>query len=246
MENLIKKPIKRIDVRQFRNKTHFEFVSEVYAALSQAGLAQVKIVEKIVHLAQLLAEEDIAVVQVRKYEATDEIAQLDAERDNIFRGIANLLKGALRHFDPAIGEAAGRLKIIFDTYGNIPRLTYDEETAAIDNLLQELDARPTEVGITGIAAWVEELRRINGELHLLMTARYSEEAKRSHLQMRKVRADIDTEYYEIIYLLEAAVALDNTNPVYEALFAELNARITRYANIMAQEKGRRRKLKTKN
>jgi hypothetical protein len=230
-----------MDVKQFRNKTHFEFMSEVYATLSPADIALVKITEKIAHLAQLMAEEDIAVVQVRKYETTDDIALLDGDRDNIFRGTGNLLKSALRHFDPNVSEAAGRLKIIFDTYGNITRLTYDEETAAVDNLLQELDARPDEVGIIGIAAWVEELRRINGELHVLMTARYSEEAKRSHLQMRKVRAEVDTEYSEIIYLLEAAVALDDTNPAYEALFAELNARVTRYANILAQEKGRRKK-----
>ncbi|MDR0814371.1 MAG: DUF6261 family protein [Bacteroidales bacterium] len=240
----MKKFVKRINLKYFRNKTHFEFMSEVYAALSSAGLALTKIVEKIAHLAQLLAEEDIAVVQVRKYETTDEIALLDGDRDNVFRGTVNLLKGALRHFDPLVSEAAGRLKIIFDTYGDITRLTYDEETAAIDNLLQELDARPADVGVTGIAAWVEELRRINGELHTLMTARYSEAANRSHLQMRKVRTAVDTDYCDIIYLLEAAVALDDTNPVYEALFAELNARVTRYANIMAQEKGRRKKTKS--
>jgi polyphosphate kinase 2 (PPK2 family) len=105
--------------------------------------------------------------------------------------------------------------------------------------MQELDARRPDVEATAIGRWTEELRRLNGELHTLITARYSEEAKRSQLQMRKVRTEIDAVYGEILYLLEAAAALGDSN-AYKELFNELNARITRYANILAQEKGRRK------
>jgi hypothetical protein len=232
--------IKTVDLKHFRNKTHFEFMSEMSALLAVTVIPVTKIATKIVRFAELLADENSAVIQVRKYENTDAIAQADADRDNVFRGIRNLLQGALRHFDKSVTEAAGRLKILFDTYGNVPRLDYDEETAAIDNLLQELDARQPDVEITGITSWVNELRRINGELHVLMSERYSEEAKRSQLQMKKVRVEIDAEYENIVYLLQAAAALDD-NITYGKLFNEMNARITRYAAILAQEKGRRKK-----
>jgi hypothetical protein len=38
--------------------------------------------------------------------------------------------------------------------------------------------------------------------------------------------------------VEADATLNGEEP-YTELFAEINARVTRYANIMAQEKGRR-------
>ena len=234
------KEIKKIDTRQFRNKTHFEFMSEMNGLFASSPIGVEKIAVKTDRFAALLADEDVAVITVRKYENTDAIAQMDADRDNVFRGIRNLLQAALRDFEPQMKEAAGRLKIIFDTYGNVPRLNYDEETAAIDNLMQELDARRPDVEATAIGRWTEELRRLNGELHTLITARYSEEAKRSQLQMRKVRTEIDAVYSEILYLLEAAAALGDSN-AYKELFNEINARVTRYANIIAQEKGRRGK-----
>jgi hypothetical protein len=56
--------------------------------------------------------------------------------------------------------------------------------------------------------------------------------------MKEVRKEIDTEYLNLISLLEADAALNGEEP-YTDLFAEINARVTRYANIMAQEKGRR-------
>ena len=235
MENLIKK----IDTRQFRNKTHFEFMSEMNGLFAATPVGVEKISVKTGSFAALLAEEDEAVVTVRKYEHTDAIAQMDADRDNVFRGIRSVLKAALRDFDPQVKEAAERLKNIFDTGGKLTRLNYDEETAAIDNLMQKLDARSLDVEATAIGRWTEELRRLNGELHTLMTARYSEDAMRSQRKMRKVREDIDAAYAEIVYLLEAAAAIDDNNAC-KVLFNEMNARITRYANILAQEKGRRK------
>ena len=240
MENLI---IRKIDTEHFRNKTHFEFMSEMNGLFVSFPVNSAKISEKFGKFAALLADEDVAVITVRKYENTDAIAQVDADRDNTFRGIRNLLQAALRDFEPHVKEAAERLKIVFDTYGNVPRLDYDEETTAINNLMQELDARPSDLNATAIARWTEELRRLNGELHTLMTARYSEEAQRSQLQMRKVRKEIDKVYDEIVYLLEAAAALGDST-AYTPLFNEMNARITRNANILAQEKGRREKGKT--
>jgi hypothetical protein len=50
---------------------------------------------------------------------------------------------------------------------------------------------------------------------------------------------MDVVYGEILYLLEAAAALGDS-AAYKELFNEMNARITRYANILAQEKGRRK------
>jgi hypothetical protein len=232
--------IKRITIQRFRNRTHFEFMTEIHGLLTPTVIAgSPKIAAQADLLARLLAEEDIAVLQVRKYEESDDIIRMDAARDNAFAGIKALLKVALKHREEHIRKAAERLKPFFDACKNLPRLSLDEETAAIDNLLQELDARPTEVQTIGIAALTEEMRGYNRELTELMGSRYTAEAQRSHVKMKEVRKSMDAVYLKLLSLLEADAALNGEAPCAE-LFAEINARVTRYANIMAQEKGRRK------
>jgi hypothetical protein len=232
--------VKRIEIQRFRNRTHFEFMTEIHGLLASAVIAgSPKIAAQAENLARLLAEEDVAVLQVRKYEESDDIIRTDAARDNAFAGIRALLKVALKHREEHIRKAAERLKPFFDANKNLPRLSLDEETAAIDNLLQELDARPGEVQTIGIATLTEEMRTYNQELKTLMGSRYTAEAQRTGLKMKEVRKSMDAAYLTLLSLLEADAALNGEAP-YAELFAEINARVTRYANIMAQEKGRRK------
>ncbi|MDR3246014.1 MAG: DUF6261 family protein [Prevotellaceae bacterium] len=236
----MEKYIQRVDNKSFRGKTHFEFMTEIGAVLKNIEAIVLKIAAQVKRFFELLADEDATVVLVRKYETTDEISELDAKRDNLLKGINNLLKAALKHFDPAVRDAAEKLMIVFNTYGEIARLSYDDETAAIYNLIQELDLRSSETAATGITAWIEELRHTNEEFRALMESRYSEEAKRVQIKLRNVRKEIDDVYNDIVYRLEAGANLDGTEQ-YTGIFAEINARVSRYANILAQEKGRRTK-----
>jgi uncharacterized coiled-coil DUF342 family protein len=231
--------IQRVKPTHFTNKTHFEFMTETGTVLSTVDAVKLKIASQVKSFFSLLADEDAAILQVKKYETTDKISSLDAERDNIIRGINNLLKAALRHFDPQVRQAAERLTIVFDAVGEIANLPYDEETVAIVNLIQELGKLSAESEATGIAPWLTELNRINEELRSTMGKRYSEEANRSHANLRKIRKDIDAVYRDIVYLLEAGASLDGETDEYKTIFAEINARVSRYAAILAQKQGRR-------
>ncbi|MDR1666819.1 MAG: DUF6261 family protein [Bacteroidales bacterium] len=235
----MKRPIKRINAVALRNKTHLELMTELNGVLQQAQPLPEKVTAKLPSLVGLLADEKEAVAAIRKYEATEKLAQIDAARDNAFMGIAGLLRTSLRHFDEAVRNAAERLEIFFEAAGDVPRLSYDEETVAIDRLLQQLDGRKEDMAIVGMTQWVEELDKQNREMRELMSSRYEEEAGRSHLQMRAIRKEMDKLYTEILYLLEAAAALADDEP-YKATIDALNARISRYAQILEQEKGRRK------
>ncbi|MDR3246723.1 MAG: DUF6261 family protein [Prevotellaceae bacterium] len=234
--------IQRIEVTHLRTKTHFELMTEIGKVLSGSAGKALKIDGQVTLFFELLTDEDTAILQVRKYETTDKIGNLNTKRDNLLRGINNLLKAALIHFDPQVCDAAKKLMIVFRAYGKIVDLPYDDETAAIYNLLQETDRRSVEAEAAGIAAWLAELRQTNEELRNLMAVRYSEESKRTHLKLRDVRRQIDAVYHDIVYRLEAGATLDGAEQ-YNEIFAEINARISRYANILAQEQGRRNKKK---
>lgn len=234
-----KRYVTRTRVRDARNKAHFELMTELKDLLSGTNQSAFKIEELVAVFVALLSDEDEVMILVQKYEDTEEIALTDMDRDAVSRLIEAIVKCCEKMRDKEKKAAAKRLKPVLDTYKNIARLPYDEETAAIHNLLQELDKRRADVVTVRADAWVDDLRSYNDEFRSLMKSRYSEEAKRLKLRMKEVRSQVDEAYFDIITKLEAGANF-NGEEAYRNLFDEINARLTRYANIMAQEKGRRK------
>lgn len=233
-----KRYVNRLQVVRLRNKTHFELMTELKDLFSGVDQDTFKIKELVAVFLTLLLDEDEAVVQMRKYETTEEIALTDKGRDAISKLIEYIVKTCEQLLNQEMKDAAKRLKKVLDTYGKIERLPYDEETAAIHNLLQELDKRRADVALVRADVWIDDLRSYNDNFRSLMKMRYSEEAQRMQLKMKEVREQVDEAYFDIVTRLEAGANFDGPE-AYKELFAEINARLTRYANIMAQEKGRR-------
>jgi len=92
------------------------------------------------------------------------------------------------------------------------------------------------VQILSIADWFTELGARNKKFDTLMKSRYSEEAEKTIKRMKQVRIEIDTAYRAIASRLDALMLLNGTAK-YEAFVRELNARVDKYNNIIAQRKG---------
>lgn len=179
---------------------------------------------------------------VRRSGLTAEIGEQDAVRDSLFRGLADAVKSAVKHFDPAKREAAAKVQNILTAYGNIAARTLDQETAAIDDLVRELQtpANNPLVATLSLDDWVEQLQAENDRFKALMQERYSERAQQPAVQMKAARKDTDAAFRAILDQLDA-LALVNGAADYDPFIAELNAVSERYKNILAQEKGQRKK-----
>jgi hypothetical protein len=166
----------------------------------------------------------------------------DHRRDLLFRGFADAVKSGLNHFDPAKSEAARKIEIVLDNYGNIAAKALDRETAAIDDLLRELrnGDYPTFVGSLALDDWLTQLDAENKSFKALMMARYGEISQRSLSSMKVARKNTDASFRNVIDQVEA-LATVNGIAQYESFIRELNAVIERYKNIMASEAGRRKK-----
>ena len=187
----------------------------------------------------LLAQELDTLQVVRRSATTDQLATADAERDKLFRGFDDTARGMLNHFDPAKREAAARLRVVLDQYGNIARKPYDEETAAISKLVGEAGgALATDITTLGLTDWIAELDRRNQTFDALMKSRYTETAVRTDLRMREVRLEVDAAYHAMVDRLDALMLI-NGEEAYEPFVRELNARVDRYNDIIAQRRGRR-------
>jgi hypothetical protein len=69
----MKRFIKSIYLRYFRNNLHFEFISSILHLLRTLGSGIAPVAEPVERLSALLAEEDTAIDIVRRYDITGKI-----------------------------------------------------------------------------------------------------------------------------------------------------------------------------
>jgi hypothetical protein len=196
---------------------------------------------------ELFAKEEEALNLITKSALTDELFEADHMRDDIYRGMVDTVKGAGNHFDPAIKSASTRLMIVFDYYGNITNKTYDEQTASTKKLIKELtENHADDVNTAGIGSWLAETETRNNAFDQLMTNRYTEESTQTQFRMKQIRREIDAAYRNIIKQVELLMIVDKENKAqYENYLQELNQRIDRFNNTVAQRIGRNAKTEAK-
>lgn len=235
----------RFKIELLRNQEWFQFYTDFKTAVSQFDSAILGIDALFANFLVLYNSADEVLEMIRKSATTEQIADADTNRDGTFRGLIDAIKSALNHFDPAKREAAKRLQIVVNTYGNLARKSYDEETASIYNFLQELNGDyAANITLLALNDWVVQLEADNKTFDTLMQNRYTEGSGKTNLRMQTIRLDTDRCYRDMLDRLDALMLI-NGDEVYAPFVNELNARSLRYENILAQRKGRAAAKKNK-
>lgn len=231
--------IQRVNFSKLRNNEHFQCQTEFKNLIEEFDAEKLKIAALFNdEFLPLYKEEDEAILKIVKNSFTESRSEADQQRDHTFRGMVETNKAALNHFDPAKVAAAKRLKILFDTYGNVARLPLQEETSAIYNLLQELDNKyAPDVDAVGLSDWAEQLRNDNNAYEALMKESYEEDAAKTELRMKEVRAAMDKVFRQIIERMEALMLIEGES-AYSEFVRRLNVQLEKYAASLAQRQGR--------
>ena len=220
-----------------RNAAHYQFQTDFNDFVIKYTPQALGIVEDYAAYQPLLQDEGVALVAITKSATTEEIDGADKNRDFTFRGTADKVTNSLNHFDPQVREAARRVKIIFDTYGNLAPKPDDEESGLISSLIDDLRTKvPADIATIQLIDWIAELERLNNAFIALEATRNSEEANRTELRMKHVRVDVDAAYNKIIKRINALIIVTGEGP-YAAFVKELNARIARAQDSIALSKG---------
>ena len=220
-----------------RNAAHYQFQTDFNDFVIKYTPQALGIVEDYAAYQPLLQDEGVAFVAITKSATTEEIETADKNRDFTFRGTADKVTNSLNHFDPQVREAARRVKIIFDTYGNLAPKPDDEESGLISSLIDDLRTKvPADIATIQLIDWIAELERLNNAFIALEATRNSEEANRTELRMKHVRVDVDAAYNKIIKRINALIIVTGEGP-YAAFVKELNARIARAQDSIALSKG---------
>ncbi len=230
--------VKRIEFDNLRNNEHFQCQIEFKNLVEEYGAIGLKI-ETLFEgsYLPLYDQEDEAILKIKKSLFTESRMEVDQQRDSIYRGIIYMNKAALRHFDPEVVASAKRLKILFDTYGNIPQMPLQEESSAIYNLLQDLNGDFNEdMQRVGLEDWKNKLQQENDAYQALVKQRHEEEVAKTELTAKEVRREIDKVFHQLIQRLEALMLIDGESN-YIGFVSRLNVLLESYGNILAQRQG---------
>ena len=232
--------IDKLNLVNLRNDEHFQLNTEFRDAILKFGAAALKIETQFEPFQTLYVQEDEALKKITKSVITAEIQEADRRRDQLFRGIIDANKSALNHFSEDKQNAAKRLKVLFDTYGNVAQKPLNEQTSAVYNLLQDLinGTYAGDIERLGIGDWVVELQAANSRFDTLMKERYEETAMRTDLKLRQVRLQIDAAYRVITERIDALVVVEGAAN-YEEFIRYWNAVVAKYSAILAKRMGKK-------
>jgi hypothetical protein len=230
--------ISKIYSGRLRNEAHYQFISAVIALLMRFPWLTDRLGELFGLLQTLFAKEDTVVDYIRKSDFSAKIADADERLDNAIIGFGETVKGALHHFREAVADAALSLTNLMKTYGNIIRKNYDEELAAITNLLQELEGAYADkvIVISGLAEWITEIKAASAELASLLALRNTEKAAKPQERMGTVRREVDAAYRDVVAKIEALALIEGAD-AYAPVINELNALVERFNKIRARKAG---------
>ena len=219
-----------------RNAGHYQFQTDFNSMIVKYTPKVLDIVDAYAFYNPLYLNEGEAFVAITKSAVSEPIRDADHDRDVTFRGFVDEVRSKQNHFSAEVGEAAKRVLVILDGYGNLAPKPDDEESGSVSSLIADLRTKvPTDLVLLTVLDWVAELERRNNIFIKLQADRNSEEANRTELRMKEVRLEVDAAYRTIVARINALIIVNGDAP-YVEFVKELNARIGR-AQDAASRKG---------
>jgi len=226
--------IKTIRVTGMRNHAHFQFHTDVTALIVDADPDKLGVAPLFATYQPLVAREDEALKKIVKSEYTEEIQVADKARDNVYSSVTAVIRTAVKHYNPDVVKAAKRLKIVVDTYGKINTMSYDEQTSAVYNILQEFKGKyADDIELIRITEMVDELERTNKAVDALIKQRTLETSHQNPDTMKDVRVEVDAAYHAIEERINALVVVEGPDK-YSEFITQLNATIDRYKQLLSR------------
>nr|AGS53600.1 hemagglutinin protein HagC [uncultured bacterium contig00070] len=240
--------INSLEPTRLRNDAHFQFFAELknlLEAKNEAGeYIFAYLLDKIRALVDqwllLFAREDEALKVIRKSGLTSKIQELDAARDDTYNGMVEINTATLKHFSAEKREAAGELKILFDTYGDVAKKPLKDQTSAVYNILQDLRNNKYApcVATVGLGEWITQLEALNRELEALTAERTSEAAGKTDIVLKEARAEVDRAYAAIVRRIHAHIEIEGSAN-YENFVRTLNINIAKTVAAIGKRRGKR-------
>lgn len=225
---------------RLRNNEHYQFMSDFSKMITATSPETLGIENQFPTFTAVLSKEGIAIGVENGSSISKKVSLLDVRRDNTWSAINSRIKSTLTSPVDVEVESAALLERVMNQHGNVRELPYNEETAAVQSLVSELqnETYAPHVDQTGLTSWVEALKSQNDEFAATFNLRNTELAGRPNGNVKSVRQQLDPLYDEIVNRINAAITLEIAADGVETFVSELNEKIRYYQNTLAIRDGR--------
>ena len=233
--------ISNVSFSKFRNGEHFQFMTDVRDGITTATPAALNLDNVYPGFESAYTSLDNVLRVDAGSVKTEQLVDADADRDNTWSALNLRVKATLLSPVAKEVEAAKLIKRVFDLYGNVRQESYNQETALITNLVDDLEKEENAPHCTtmGITKWVSALKTQNIDFQTLLNERNKEYANKQSGDVKAARAIIDPIYFEIVKRLNAMVTLEMASTEAQVFIKELNQKIKYYESTIASRSGKK-------
>ncbi|MDR1414375.1 MAG: DUF6261 family protein [Odoribacteraceae bacterium] len=219
------KKIKSIYFQYLRNEAHYEFSWTFDQLLDVYTTVKAMVATLYGTFSGLLALEKKLLDAARASQLTAQLVEADRRVDHAVSAINATINAAMLSLNAGIVDAARRLHARLGEFGNIRGKAYEEETAAVQVLLDDLNTTfAWEVKQLDLDDWVAELTEATGEFTRIYLERGREKSQRPTERLEDVRREIEGVYRGMVTVIDANEIVSPT-PNGAAFIAELNVQV---------------------
>ncbi len=234
------------NLKALRNLEAFQIYSDLAAFLKQEEKAK-EFEEPLKGVCDTfyarLQDYDTVLLPERRSPQTLELAQLDTQRDYVLRSFITNLKLYVGSPNAEQVQAAQVLLALVDKYGkNIPSMPYRQETAAITNLLQDMDLKENADLLKKLFAehWVASLRTANTQFEQTMLSRTDTASESSSEKSKTARVAVHTAFEKLCEMINA-LAIVQGEAAYSRIIDRINQLVLESQNVLARRQSRGKK-----
>lgn len=233
--------IKSIRLRELRNFTFIEFIKALLSLVLDRDPAALKVKGPYDALFAQTSKAELILKTHSSNLVTEELMNMDDERDDLFNGLRYSVEAALRHPQPAMQLHARVLENSLNQFGTgVTNLDYNTETGVIHRLVNdwktEADLKQAMEAL-GLTEWVNKLEEVNNSFREKYLARTKQEGAGPLKPFGEERQETVALYYKLRDYLDSLYVLNEGADPYGALTNEINALIDKYNNISRPGKG---------
>lgn len=229
-----------INLRALRHAEFLQFIKNVLAIILTYDPAVLKVLVQYNALNGIKDTLDDLFATDTGSDITDELLQLDNARDRALTGIRDNIKSYLWHHESPKVTAAEKLLANMELYGDkINEMPLQQQTAAVDNMLKDWLEKPDmkeAVTTLGLMDWVQYLQATNETFDQRYVARAKEQSTKMPEAMKKARIEALAAYFKLRDRINALYIMEEEQPPYPTLIAEINALIRKYNDLLERRR----------
>jgi hypothetical protein len=208
-----------------RNDAHSQFMYTFDNLLKAFPAAMAVVAALYIEFIRLFAIEESLVDSAKGSDITRLLTEADQRIDRTVVGINSTVNAGLHHFDSKMVDAAHRIQVRMNAFGNIESKAYEEEANSVRLLVTDLrNNYSADLFTLSLGQWIDELALAGAAFDTLFTRRNTEWADRPDAKLKDIRKEIDAVYRPMTERINAAALMDEAGQ-YDEFIRQLNREI---------------------